>query len=276
MANYRIAEVFGIAAEVSVDSAKAQRSRKHCPFLGTQCTKPNKKNPLGICSITDGTEVCITCPIRFREGNTIYRRAADIVFGPDTEYLLLGEIPFLRSAKGKGAGVGRIDNILVQLRGGRPVNWCALEVQAVYFSGKEIGSEWVQYMESGVVPESKGRRPDHRSSAMKRLLPQLEVKVPTLSRWGKRTVVIVDKPFMDWMPPFETVEDISNADVIWLSFEMKRMPGGRFGLCFHKVKMATLEETRKGLVAGLPSTQQEFEAKIVKKLPKDLRSLASF
>jgi hypothetical protein len=40
--------------------------------------------------------------------------------------------------------------------------------------------------------------------------------------------------------------------------------------------MATLEETRKGLVAGLPSTQQEFEAKIVKKLPKDLRSLASF
>jgi hypothetical protein len=37
--------------------------------------------------------------------------------------------------------VGRIDHVLVH-PGTKPMRWCALEVQAVYFSGPAMGSEF--------------------------------------------------------------------------------------------------------------------------------------
>ena len=39
------------------------------------------------------------------------------------------------------------------------------------------------------------RCPDWRSSGAKRLMPQLQIKVPTLRRWGAKLAVAVDAPF---------------------------------------------------------------------------------
>ena len=40
------------------------------------------------------------------------------------------------------------------------------------------------------------RRPDWRSSSAKRLMPQLQIKAPTLRRWGTKLAVAVDMPFL--------------------------------------------------------------------------------
>jgi hypothetical protein len=86
------------------------------------------------------------------------------------------------------AAVGKIDEVLVNAEGGT-LRWCALEFQAVYFSGDsmendfEVMREWTG---PGVPFPPVQRRPDFRSSGPKRLMPQLQTKVPTISRGGAR------------------------------------------------------------------------------------------
>ena len=68
-------------------------------------------------------------------------------------------------------------------------------MQAVYFSGEGMQADFDLLLGSNdaVPPEPTGlRRPDWRSSSAKRLMPQLQVKVPTLRRWGKKLAVAVD------------------------------------------------------------------------------------
>ena len=81
---------------------------------------------------------------------------------------------------------------MIDLVVGRPsadtLAWYGLEIQAVYFSGQGMGSEFAQLRARPDHPRfpSAVRRPDWRSSSAKRLMPQLQIKVPTLRRWGAK------------------------------------------------------------------------------------------
>ena len=57
------------------------------------------------------------------------------------------------------------------------------------------------------------RRPDFRSSGPKRLMPQLQIKVPTISRWGKKMAVVVDLPFWESLGAITEVDHVSNCDL---------------------------------------------------------------
>src|SRR5262249_29127554 len=70
-----------------------------------------------------------------------------------------------------------------------PLRWCALEIQAVYFSGKSMGREFaaIAQHEGLAIPfPAAHRRPDYRSSGPKRLMPQLQIKVPHCDGGGRR------------------------------------------------------------------------------------------
>jgi hypothetical protein len=111
------------------------------------------------------------------------------------------------------------------------------------------------------------RRPDFRSSGPKRLMPQLQIKVPTLRRWGKKMAVVVDEQFMSSLGRMETVPDISNADVAWFVVR----PGeanGQPTLERGQVYFTQLEAAVQGLIAGRPVTQTRFEELIVEKLDR--------
>jgi len=91
-------------------------------------------------------------------------------------------------------------------------------MQAVYFSGESIAKEFHAIVEStgDDIPFPVGRRrPDFRSSGPKRLMPQLQIKVPTLRRWGKKMCVLVDRTFFDNLGRMESVDDVSNCDIAW-------------------------------------------------------------
>jgi hypothetical protein len=93
----------------------------------------------------------------------------------------LTELPFLLStapsAADKPVAVGKIDMVLVH-PDTSVLRWCALEIQAVYFSGASMSRDFnvMKQWHGPGLPFPQGiRRPDFRSSGPKRLIPQLQI-----------------------------------------------------------------------------------------------------
>lgn len=251
-----------------------------CPFRinGGRCTKKG-----GVCSFrlyqdADGDAVPIggpedglrvLCPRRFEEDMTIFEWVGETILGTSTPEIAT-EIGFLRAEDGN-AHVGRIDMVLANRpTGAATLDWCALEIQAVYFSGRSMGLEFRNILKhEGDQPPFPGhtRRPDYRSSGPKRLMPQLQIKVPTLRRWGKKMAVVVDRHFFNSLGRMEEVDDLSSGDIAWFTVDFREdLAQGRFKLVKGNVHVTTLERATEGLTGGYPVTLTEFEEGIRSRL----------
>ncbi len=213
-----------------------------------------------------------TCPERFKEGLTVFQWVGEVILG-HKEPIRVGEVGFLERplASGRAADVGRIDMVLAHPNL-TPLSWCALEMQAVYFSGDTMSSEFARIAAhaSDSLPFPVGRRrPDYRSSGPKRLMPQLQIKVPTLRRWGKKMAVVVDEIFFGELGQMEDAGHLSNADIAWFVMRYQEQ-AGRTTIEPAFVRYTTLERAVEGLTAGVPVTQAEFEDRIHKKLVTEL------
>lgn len=293
---YGIAEWFGrpLSTLDSVERARCASAalgeidRPPCPFLSSAERSVSCSKEGGVCSIraytrsadgtavpatTEATSICITCPNRFKEAGLIYRWIGEVLLR-DSNPLVLSEIGFLDPVRQGGDAttrreVGQIDNILVR-RNSDPLDWCAVEVQGVYFSGGKMRPEFVSLRNAtgSAMPFPTGqRRPDFRSSAPKRLMPQLQIKVPTLVRWGRRTAVVIDAAFFASLGPMNFVEDISNAEIAWFVVYVSE-ENGRSRIMRHMVRFTTLSSAVEGLTAGRPVTQTEFERRIRDRLER--------
>jgi hypothetical protein len=279
------------------------RKRPACPFkpevegLKQPCNKSG-----GVCSfrayVPSGDEgarpaegdvgrLRVACPSRFLSA-TLEAAIAQALIGTE-DPVVIREVGFLTSEtsaqlepneqidleaeegmdeedpeKG-GADVGRIDLILRNQATGA---WCAVEHQAVYFSGSEMPPEFsaaATYTGAGVHMPAGRRRPDYRSSGPKRLMPQLQIKVPTLRRWGKKMAVVVDESFFKALGHMEPVPEPSNADIGWFIVELGP-DGKQASLKLKHVVYTTLERAVEGLTAGKPVSLPEFERRIEEKL----------
>jgi len=263
-----------------------------CPFLSRSGfnVRCNKKG--GVCSLRlyvrdpttgdvavapdDQGRLRTTCPNRLKEDGTIYRWVGETLIG-DPNPTVLGEIGFLSRPANEdlvetGADVGRIDNVLVAAHGDR-LDWCALEIQAVYFQGDEMGVEFrsLAQQTQAALPFPAGRRRlDYRSSGPKRLMPQLEIKVPSLRRWGKKMAVVVDEDFFSSLSRMDEVAHVSNCDIAWFVVRYVEEQG-RAKLQPSRVALTTLERAVEGLTAGLPVSLPEFERRIRAKLAEAQR-----
>lgn len=258
-----------------------------CPFRiaadpAALCNKPG-----GVCTlrkhVSDGQgnisllgPLVTVCPSRFWSGNEVFGWIGDAILGTTTP-TLVKEVQFLTALteeeSGKeGDAVGRIDTILVD-----PTDhssWCAMEIQAVYFSGPAMPSHLAQYKDAAVAPvfPDKNRRPDFRSCGPKRLMPQLQIKVPTLRRWGKKMAVVIDKPFFSSLGKMTQVSHISNADIAWFVIDYSTEDGSIF---LERSVYTTLESSVEALTAGVPLSLEAFEAEVGRFLVgKDKRSKA--
>jgi hypothetical protein len=218
------------------------------------------------------------CPNRFLEDGMVHRWIAAEILGTD-EPLSVGEVPFLRAEHQgvedeiaeESGNVGRIDSVLVHPDVSH-LRWCAVEMQAVYFSGPAMNSDYDLLRTSQVMPfPGKTRRPDYRSSGPKRLMPQLQIKVPTLRRWGKKMAVVVDESFFEALGRMDDVSDVSNADIAWfvVGFELGSHSSK---LVKRKVRYTTLERAVEGLTAGHPMSLGQFESEIEGRLSRVIRS----
>lgn len=274
-------------AEIALGADGAPPSIR-CPFRaprddGGECTKNG-----GVCSLryysaaadeADGAvvadpvaELCTTCPYRFDEDDIVVRWVGETVLGAPRPFSV-AELPFLERTGGgpdATAGpkhVGRIDRVLVHPNTDQ-LQWCALEMQAVYFSGDSMKKEF-EFLSGPAAREDSlprgRRRPDFRSSGPKRLMPQLQIKVPTLRRWGKKMCVVVDRQFFNAMAPMEEQTDLSNCDIVWFVVTYEQV-GNVARLTPGDVRFTTLERAVEGLTAGIPVTLPEFEKRLRRKL----------
>ena len=269
---------------------KEQKPAVVCPFQSTLERPATCNKPGGACSFRlyersrqtgevsfvagDAGQLRTFCPNRFEEGGAIYRWVAETVLRCPYPVVLkeigiLEPPPTEARAKKSGGNVGRIDKVLVA-PGVEPLSWCALEVQAVYFSGKGMRDEFSAILKNpdDMTPfPVYTRRPDYRSSAPKRLMPQLQIKVPSLRRWGKKMAVVVDRSFFQAMGKMRTVPHIANCDVAWFVLKFEEAEGA-YRLVPDTVHYTTLEDSVEVLTAGVPGSLEIFEKRIMAKLER--------
>lgn len=220
-----LAEVFGYPANNMAPEGVNFRQGRLCPFhnsSGLNCTKNSATDPLGVCTIFDGDNLAITCPIRLRQDLLIISDAARFFFPQAQRYLALTEVR-LNDKHGKSAG--NIDIVIAELDAqGKLKNFGALEVQAVYISGN-VSKAFKTYMEdpashhSMTWPAKNYPKPDYLSSSRKRLAPQLIYKGGILNAWQKKMAVAVHRAFFDTLPVMPEVEP-ARAEIAWLIYDL--------------------------------------------------------
>ena len=183
--------------------------------------------------------------------------------------MLAREVPFMRAARTNKAA-GKIDLVVARDRNGE-LTWYGLEIQAVYFSGQGMPSEFEALRgdarERPPFPNAV-RRPDWRSSSAKRLMPQLQIKVPTLRRWGSKIAVAVDRPFFDAIggPSPSPSQNLTDGDIIWLVPELKNSKSDGYRLSRGHWEVLTLEDSVSKLLAAETVQHDTFVQALRQKL----------
>jgi hypothetical protein len=290
------------AERIDLLSVTAPSTQVCIPRSGPDSIIPcNKKG--GVCSLrqysrdqssgvtkalSEPLRVSTTCPERFKELSLIYEWVGETILGNQAP-IIVREVGFLirppvdfaavsqpdtdtepvdlDTDQEHHENVGQIDSVLVH-PDLDPIQWCALEIQAVYFSGKALSREYevIRTTPDGVIPfPVLNRRPDFRSSGPKRLMPQLQIKVPSLRRWGKKMAVVIDRSFFDALGSMEEVPHISNSDIAWFVVNYKE-ESGSIRMIRDSVHFTTLERAVEGLTAGRPVSLPVFEERIRNKL----------
>ena len=254
-----------------------------CPFQAE--AKCNKKG--GVCSLRAYQQVgdgpvfgtgplITTCPQRFLESDAIFRWVGENLLHTPCP-VVLSEVGFLDRLRPEEQAqddeadsrdfIGRIDNVLVH-PSKDPLDWCALELQAVYFSGMSMRNEFKMLSETeqqSLPYPAKHRRPDWRSSGPKRLLPQLQTKVPTIRTWGKKMAVVIDEAFFSSLVDLDREKHLSNAEIAWFVVAYEPVPKG-WKLVPREMVFTKLDASVKSLTGGVPLSRERFEEQLRFKL----------
>jgi len=276
MPKHPLAEVFGFPADNFSSDAERYRRNKLCPFNNRvpSCTKDKAENPLGVCSIYDGSKVVVTCPVRFRQEWLIAEDAASFFFPVGMSWTSLTEI---RINDKYGRSAGNIDVVLVSYDDtGQILDFGSLEVQAVYISGN-IRKAFTYYMEDPMTHAemdwTKQRyypRPDYLSSSRKRLAPQLIYKGGILHTWNKKQAVAVDNNFFNTLPHMDEV-DQSQAEMAWLIYDLQHnQQQNRYQMVRFKTVYTRFSDALDKITTAEPGDIQSFIDQLQEKLDDKL------
>jgi hypothetical protein len=99
-------------------------------------------------------------------------------------------------------------------------------------------------------------------------MPQLQIKVPTISRWGKKMAVVIDRAFWDSLSDMREVRELSNCEIVWFVVSFAPTKDGRFALQRHETHFTTLINAVEGLTGGTPMSLERFESQIRDRLQR--------
>jgi len=278
MSKQPLAEVFGFPTDNLASEANRYRDNALCRFGNKvpNCTKDKANNPLGVCSIYDGTDVVITCPIRFREQWLIAEDAASFFFPKGSKWTTLTEV---RLKDKHGNSAGNIDVVLCSYNErGKVIDFGALEVQAVYISGN-VRNPFEHYMEA---PKERTKmdwsaypnypKPDYLSSSRKRLAPQLIFKGGILKAWGKKTTVALNRGFFNTLPALQEIEP-AHADIAWFVYDLVHdKTCNSFALKRWKAVYTKFAESLEKITRSEPGDMKDFVEVLQEKVDEKLDS----
>jgi hypothetical protein len=277
-----LTEVFGFPVDNHTEEATRYRKNRLCPYNNKvpNCTKDKAENPLGVCSIFDGQETTIICPVRFRQNWQIIIDAAQYFFPAGTKWTSLTEI---RLSDKHGKTAGNIDIVLVAYdEAGHITDFGSIEVQGVYISGN-LTRPFNYYMSDpekyGMTMDWTGNknypRPDYLSSSRKRLAPQLIYKGGILKAWGKKQAVVVHKAFFSTLPHLQTVnpDKRDKSDIVWLIYDLKLdTEAHRYNLVLDKTVYTLFGPALEQITKSEAGPVDAFIGKLQEKLDSKLQS----
>ena len=207
----------------------------------------------------------VMCPSRFQDEQVVIEWLAEIAGFRIEDTSVAREVPFMMGTN-TGRPAGMID-LVVANSADRKVEWYGLEIQAVYFSGRAMRTEFEALTKDSEMSPPfpvERRRPDWRSSGAKRLMPQLQIKAPTVRRWNTKMAVAVDRPFLEAIggPSSNPSRDLGDGDIIWLVVELDE----EFRLTRWHWEVLTLEDSSAKLLAARTIRQADFEQTLIDKL----------
>ena len=288
MSRYGICEWYGAPLSALTPSERQDRAaaalgiaaQLPCPF---QANQPPCRKAGGVCSIQSYTEATpdrigppdsppvTVCPARFEQDQLVIRWLAEIAGFAEDETMVAREIPFMQSTS-TDKPAGKIDLVIGRHPQNGELRWYGLEIQAVYFSGSGMPSQFEILLEDeAALPPypDRIRRPDWRSSSAKRLMPQLQIKVPTVRRWQAKMAVAVDQQFFAAIggPSANHTQDLNDGDIVWLIPELVwDDDAGRYTLQRGHWEVLTLEDSTEKLLAADTISRDAFEAALISKL----------
>lgn len=266
----RVSEIFGTSTENTSPAATASRSEKLCPFRGSPCTKVRKIDPVGVCSLSQGQEATVVCPVRFLQKQRIFSDAGKIAFGSGVDVVAFPEFKLLTvegvGRNGNDKKIGKVDFLIGKLVDSEITDFAALEVQAVYSSGGGVEDAFRRFMDGG-APTDENLGVDFRSSAQKRLVPQLELKVPVFRRWGKKFFVAIDTTFYAALPEFGSTSE-GNSEVTWLAYPITQPdPHRDYVMGAPEIHFTEWSKVQHALKEGVPpSGPDEVQRDLTKRI----------
>lgn len=272
-------EVFGYPIDNFSPAARRHRKNRLCPFNNRvpNCTKDKANDPLGVCSIHDGDQLAVVCPIRFRQDWLVTDDAARFFFSEDTNWTTLTEV---RLKDRDGNSAGNIDIVLVAYDDrGRLLDFGSLEIQAVYISGN-IRRPFEYYMEDpqnrhDMDWASRSRhypRADYLSSSRKRLVPQLIYKGSILKSWQKKQAVAVHSGFFETLPDLDSVDE-ADADIAWLVYDLLlEEDSSQYQLALIDTVYTQFQPALERITTPVPGPIESFMDTLQEKLDEQLES----
>jgi len=209
------------------------------------------------------------CPVRFLEAFRLFKDAAKLAFGDGATFVAAPEVRILKVNGAKAKRIGKVDFILSRVddAGNVTPDFAALEVQAVYFSGRELRSTVRRYLQTGELDQTAMRRPDWRSSIQKRMMPQLALKVPRIRNLHRKFFVATDSVLFGNIPQVRQVPSFENSEVTWLVYPFTNS-GQKFVMGEPEIKFTEWEAVLTALREGEPLSRDEIVSEVARKRRK--------
>lgn len=195
----KVKELFGIYCSENADVTGALASQI-CPYSNKKCYKTRKSDPstaIGTCTVSYQNKDIIICPNRLTENSQIFMDCIHLLtlHEPGNELYVLPEI----SIPG-----GNVDYFLVSVKDGKVKDFIGIELQTMDTTGTVWPERQKLLNEYGItVDEADVRNPKsfgmNWKMTAKTILIQMHHKTKTFENLNKHLVLIIQKPFFEYM-----------------------------------------------------------------------------
>lgn len=195
----KVKELFGVYCN---DDAKLQHAvlQQHCPYSGKKCYKTRKSDPgtaIGTCTVQYQSNNIIICPNRLLENNQIFIDCLHLLtlHEPGNELYVIPEV----SIPG-----GNVDYFLVSTKDGRVKDFTGIELQTMDTTGT-VWPERQRLLDEHGFPVDRADIENKKPFGMnwkmtaKTILIQMHHKSETFEYLNKHLVLIIQKPFFDYI-----------------------------------------------------------------------------
>ena len=195
----KVKELFGVYCNDSAD-LKQVVSQQRCPYSGKKCYKTRKSDPgtaIGTCTVQYQANNIIICPNRLLENNQIFLDCLHLLtlHEPGNELYVIPEV----SIPG-----GNVDYFLVSAKDGKVKDLTGIELQTMDTTGTVWPERQRLLNEHGFSvdrADAENRKPFGMNWKMtaKTILIQMHHKSETFEYLNKHLVLIIQKPFFDYI-----------------------------------------------------------------------------